>query len=87
MSDQQNCNAGQTLPAPTLFGVYVCNQFTGHYPVGTAAVVVAESQQHAAELLNQQLRRQGLPGDANSNMMVLVVQKTPQAVILCDGNY
>ena len=70
-----------------LFGVYACNQFTGHYPVGTAAVVVAESQEHAAQLLNEQLKRQGLPGDANAKMMALVGQKAPQAVILCDGNY
>jgi hypothetical protein len=68
-------------------GVYVCNQFTGHYPVGTAAVVVAESQEHAAQVLNEQLKAQGLPGDANANMMALVMQKSPQAVILCDGNY
>lgn len=68
-------------------GVYVCNQFTGHYPVGTAAVVVAESQEHAATLLNDQLVIQGLKGDANANMMALVMQTSPQAVILCDGNY
>jgi hypothetical protein len=68
-------------------GVFVCNQFTGHYPVGTAAVVVAKDQAHAAEILNQQLRLQGLPGDADANMMALVMQKSPQVVILCDGNY
>lgn len=68
-------------------GVYVCNQFTGHYPTGVAAVVVAESQEHAAQLLNEQLRLEGLSGDANSNMMALVMQESPQAVILCDGNY
>jgi hypothetical protein len=68
-------------------GVYVCNQFTGHYPVGSAAVVVAESQQRAAQILNDQLREQGLIGDATANMMALVVQKAPQAIILCDGNY
>ena len=70
-----------------MLSVYVCNQFTGHYPVGTAAMVVAESQEHAAKLLNEQLKHQGLIGDANANMMALVVQKAPQVVILCDGNY
>jgi hypothetical protein len=50
-------------------------------------VVVAESQEHAAQVLNEQLKAQGLPGDANANMMALVMQKSPQAVILCDGNY
>lgn len=69
------------------FNVYACNQFTGHYPVGTAAVVVAKSQEHAADVLNKQLRLQGLPGDATANMMALVVQIAPQAVVLCDGNY
>lgn len=68
-------------------GVYVCNQFRGHYPVGTAAVVVAESQEHAAQLLNEQLVTQGLTASADENMMALVVQTSPQVVILCDGNY
>jgi len=75
------------VPGKASMGVYVCNQFTGHYPVGTAAVVVAESQQHAAELLNEQCKREGLPGDANANGMALVMQDKPQTVILCDGNY
>lgn len=73
-------------PDPEL-GVYVCNKFTGHYPVPTAAAVVARSQQHAAELLNEQLRNMGLPGDADANMMALMIQSEPQAVILSDGNY
>lgn len=68
-------------------GVYVCNQFTGYWPVGTAAVVVAESQEHAAKLLNEQLLSQGLKGDADANAMALVMQTSPQVVILCDGNY
>lgn len=68
-------------------GVYVCNQFTGYWPVGTAAVVVAESQSHAAELLNAQLLDMGLKGDATANTMALVMQASPQVVILCDGNY
>lgn len=69
------------------FGVYVCNSFTGYYPVGVAAVVVSDSQEHAAELLNAQLKAQGLKGDVTENDMALVMQKAPQVVILADGNY
>lgn len=68
-------------------GVYACNQFTGHHPAGAAAVVVAKSQKHAARLLNVQLRRQGLPGDADANKMALVLELAPQVIILCDGNH
>lgn len=67
--------------------VYVCNRFTGFYPVGVAAVVVAESQSEAAELLNAQLKRQGLPGDATANGMAWVMQNNKQVVVLNDGNY
>ena len=73
--------------AGSQFEVYACNQFEGHWPVGSAAVVVASSQQHAADVLNSQLRQQGLKGDATANAMALVVRDAPQAVVLCDGNY
>lgn len=67
--------------------VYVCNRFTGHYPVGVAAAVVSDSQENAAKELNEQLKQCGLPGDAAANDMGWLMTKEKQAIVLCDGNY
>lgn len=67
--------------------VYVCTSFTGFYPVGVAAVVVADSPEHATALLNAQLRDHGLPGDAKVQTLSKVLIGEPQVLILCDGNY
>lgn len=67
--------------------VYTNNEFTGHYPVGTAAVVVSSSQEEAAGLLNALLKVHGLPGDAKIEDMREIGLKHPDARILCDGNY
>lgn len=40
--------------------VYVNTRFLGHWPVGTAAVVVAESPERAAQLLEAALDAAGL---------------------------
>lgn len=66
--------------------IYTNNNFTGHWPVG-AAVVRADSQEQAAELLNTELRSRGFPADA------LVVEMKPFVAghdvvrVLCDGNF
>ena len=64
--------------------IFTCNSFTGHYPVGSAAVVTAETAGEAAEKLNAVLREQGLPGDATANGMK---EFDEGVVILCDGDY
>jgi hypothetical protein len=69
--------------------VWTCNRFTGHYPVGCAAVVYAETQQEAVDILNASLKEQGLEGDAAIEDMELFPCH-PQWVevrILCDGQY
>lgn len=71
---------------PTL-NVYTNNQFSGHYPVGTAAVVVAQNAEMAADILNIQLEDYGLPADAKEKDMNLVDLYGGNSVILCDGNY
>ena len=43
--------------------VFTSNDFTGFYPVGTAAVVVAEDKVTAYERLREALIGHGLPGD------------------------
>lgn len=39
---------------------YTNNKFKGFYPIGTAAVVIAESQQQAADVLTRALAELGL---------------------------
>lgn len=41
--------------------VWTHNRFKGFWPVGTAAVVVAETREEAGYILNEQLDRMGLP--------------------------
>jgi len=73
--------------------IYTNNRFTGFYPVGTAAVVRAESKEDAAELLNVELKACGLPADAKPEDMVLfadwseLVEWSDGVRILCVGDY
>jgi hypothetical protein len=65
--------------------VWHCN-FKGHYPVGAAAVVVAENNIHAAELLNVELAKERLKPVIAQDMIELDTS-APRAVVLCNGNY
>jgi hypothetical protein len=75
--------------------VYTCNTFTGYYPVGTAATVIAGKDFVARNRLNKFLKKVGLPGDAKTkDMKFLVAIKDPffsepkeTVRILSDGNY
>jgi len=67
--------------------VYFNNCFTGHYPVGTAAVVVAENPEEAAEALNRSLVDMGLEETAVPGEMVLLSTTFESVTILNDGNY
>lgn len=73
MSDRQN--------------VFVCTGFTGHWPIGTAAVVVALTSEEAADLLNKELIHRGLIGDATPDAMAEISIFTKRAFVLNDGNY
>lgn len=67
--------------------IYTCRDFTGHYPVGAAAVVEAHDENEAAVLLNMELRKQGLKGDAESaNMIAFPFPKEPVRVLV-NGDY
>ena len=48
--------------------VYYNNSFIGHWPVGAAAVVVAPNNWMAAEMLEEELKNQGLPQKIRSFM-------------------
>lgn len=67
--------------------VYTCVDFTGHYPVGQAAVVVAEDADAAEILLKKKLKKIGLDQGGDALNMVLLPTGRATAVILMDGNY
>lgn len=63
--------------------------FKGRYPVGTSAIIIAESEKHAVELLSDELFRRGL--DQNIPIreadMIEIDVVNPMASILNDGDY
>jgi len=67
--------------------VYTNNQFVGFWPVGSAAVVVADSSEKAATILNEKLGAMGLKPGAEPKSMVLVNTSAESVEILCDGEY
>ncbi len=66
--------------------IYTNTDFTGHYPVGTSAVVIADTPGEAAFHLNLTLREAGLRGDAVDKDMI-EVPFVKGVKILTDGNY
>lgn len=70
-------------------------RFTGHYPVGTAAVIVAESREQAYDLLMEELKEEGLYeaqfewGKPTTTVDDLTEIDTTiaWAKIQCNGNY
>lgn len=68
--------------------IFTNTTFTGHWGVGTSAVVIAHSAHEAANLLNERLSGMGLPGDAKvEDMDEILDLKSPGVFILQDGNY
>ena len=68
--------------------VFTCTEFTGFWPVGTAAVVVATNRKKAKELLEAAIKLDGLPETTidSKDIVELNIDK-PNAVILRDGDY
>ena len=65
--------------------VYVCTDHNGHYPVGVAAVVIANDEAQARELLEAELTEHGLGGGTFT--LRRIQNEKPQAFVLMDGNY
>jgi hypothetical protein len=63
--------------------IFVSTDFTGHWPVGTAAVVRAPDEEVAVAILCEKLREQGLPQDKAPT----VQRFEGEVAILQDGNY
>lgn len=66
--------------------VFTHNKFEGHWPVGTAAVVVAENTAQAKDYLDHFLAESGLP-DCDKNDFVELPLVDGAVSILCDGAY
>lgn len=67
--------------------VWTNTEFDGFWPVGTAAVVVADTVEQAAELLNMALVKRGLAPTAAADVFELVSVESPAAIVLRDGDY
>ena len=67
--------------------IYFNRTFKGHYPVGTSAVIVAESRVAGRKLLEAELERHGLLQKIPAADMQEIDVTEAQVVILCDGNY
>ncbi len=67
--------------------VWTNTKFDGHWPVGVAAVVVADTAIQAATLLNDELQKRGLKRTAQAEQFARVPTSRPLAVVLSDGNY
>lgn len=66
--------------------VFTSRDFKGHWPVGTAAVIVAENEQEAAELLTEVAAMRGLEIGDDFTLQEVPITQT-QAIILRDGDY
>jgi hypothetical protein len=66
--------------------IWTNNKFAGRYPVGTAAVVIADTPERAAEFLTPCLFAIGLPPAEAKDMMSMPFVEG-QVNILCDGDY
>lgn len=65
--------------------VFTCTDHDGHWPVGVASIVVAESEDQACDLLDAELVKRGLKPGGYS--LVSMDVSRPRAVILNDGDY
>lgn len=70
--------------------LYHNTSFPGHYPVGTAAVIVARDRAQAKRLLMEEAKKYGLKladDDVDVKDFILMDTGVPACIILHDGNY
>lgn len=68
--------------------VFYSNNFRGHYPVGTSAVIVARDKDEAHVLLTSKLIGMGLPPRPDDNITIHEVPTDCTSVtVLQDGDY
>ncbi len=66
---------------------WTINSFTGHYPVGTAAIVTAETVTIAISILKDELSSCGLTQEIKPEQLIPMVTSSRNVRILCDGDY
>jgi len=66
---------------------WTINNFEGHYPVGVAAVVTADSVEMAIKMLEDALSERGLTQEIKPEQLVPMVTTSRKVRILCDGDY
>ena len=67
--------------------VYYCKTFKGHYPVGTSAVIVAETDEDAWVMLDRELIASGLRGLTEKDELVQLNLRREYVTILNNGDY
>jgi len=68
--------------------IFTCTNFKGHYPVGAAAVIVANTEAEAETLLELELERIGLPQERHWQPELIELSPNfPGATILVNGDY
>lgn len=68
--------------------VYTCTDHDGHYPVGVASVVVAETLEQAGLLLDSQLLENGLGSFLEKPYILVELSlELPKAIVLANGDY
>lgn len=65
--------------------VFTTNDFTGHWPVGTGAVIVAVDEVHARGIMDDELRARRLP--LAPYTLTELDPEVPAVRVLTDGNY
>lgn len=67
--------------------VWYSRDFLGHYPVGTAAVMVASSEDIARLLLEIEMRAEGIEITKKPFTVEELDTSEPGIVLLCNGEY
>lgn len=65
--------------------LFTCNDHRGHWPVPTASVVVAGSEEEAREMLTKELKDRGIDDDRFT--LTEINPNKKQTIILSDGEY
>lgn len=65
--------------------LFTCTDHRGHYPTGTASIVLADSKEEAFKMLSDELKRLGLEDEIFE--LNEVNTKVKSVYVLQDGDY
>ncbi len=85
--DRLRAERDDAVTRSVMMKVWTNNKFHGRYPVGTAAVVVADTAGQAAELLAAELKQTGLLVTVTEDQFEQLPTDRNSVRVLCDGNY